>query len=296
MSYQPNSLGRHPDVGADAEGVFSHYQERIDGTSIRRRSPSFQDHYSQATLFWNSMSGWERDHIVAAFRFELGKVTQPEIRERAVERLRSVDLELARGVAAGLGLPPPESAALENHGRRSRALSLLHRPGATTATRKVAVLVADGVRAADVDGCRARLEAKGAAVETVATHGGQVAASEQGSVPVDRALPTVASVLYDGVLALTAPEGRALQPMRDFVTEAFRHGKAVGAVGSAVDLLQGTALAGAVRLAQPGGQESDRGVVTSRAGSVAGQSFFDAFEQALAAGRHWDRDLAAPTV
>ncbi len=296
VSYQPTSLGPHPDVGADAEGVFSHYQERIDGTSIRRRSPSFQDHYSQATLFWNSMSGWERDHIVAAFRFELGKVTQPEIRERAVERLRSVDLELARGVAAGLGLPPPESAALENHGRRSRALSLLHRPGATMATRKVAVLVADGVRAADVDGCRARLEAKGAVVETVATHGGQVAASEQGSVAVDRALPTVASVLYDGVLALTAPEGRALQPMRDFVTEAFRHGKAVGAVGSAVDLLQGTALAGAVRLAQPGGQESDRGVVTSRAGSVAGQSFFDAFEQALAAGRHWDRDLAAPTV
>ena len=67
-----------------------------------------------------------------------------------------------------------------------------------------------------------------------------------------------------------APRGR-LQPMQDFVTEAFRHRKAVGAVGPGVDLLQGTALAGAVRLAQPGGQESDRGVVTSRAGSGPGQ-------------------------
>ena len=124
------------------------------------------------------MSGWERDHIVAAFRFELGKVTQPEIQERAVERLRSVDLELARGVAAGLGLPPPESAALENHGRRSRALSLLHRPGATMATRKVAVLVDDGIRAADVDGCRTWLEGRAAVVETVGPHGGQVATSE----------------------------------------------------------------------------------------------------------------------
>ena len=233
---------------------------------------------------------------MSAFRFELGKVTQPEIRERAVERLRNVDLELARRVAAGLGLPPPASAAVENHGLRSPALSLLHRPGATVATRKVAVLVDDGVRAADVDGCRAWLEGRAAVVETVGPHGGQVVASEGETVAVDRALPTVGSVLYDAVLVLAGPEGPAVQPMQDFVTEAFRHGKAVGALGSGVDLIQGAPLARAVRLARPGDHESDRGVVTSRAGSGAGQSFFDAFEQALAAGRYWERDLGPPTV
>ncbi len=282
-SYQPTSLGQHPGVDGGAGGVFSHYQERIDGHAIRRRSQSFGDHYSQATLFWNSMSDWERDHIVAAFCFELGKVTEPEIRERAVERLRNVDLELARRVAGGLGLPAPTSALLQNHGRRSAALSLLHRPGETVPTRKVALLVADGVRAADVRECRTRLEAKRVVVETVAPHGGQVAASGQEELPVDRSLPTVGSVLYDAVLVIAAPGGAAEQPARDFVTEAFRHGKAVGAVGAGLDLLKGTALAEAV--------EADQGVVTSRAG--ADQGFLDAFEQALAAGRNWDRRVAA---
>lgn len=194
-NYHPTSVGPNPDVNAEASGVYSHYQERIDGTAIRRRSPSFQDHYSQATLFWNSMSAWGRDHIVAAYCFELGKVTRPEIQARAVERLRHVDRELARRVAGGLGLPQPASALLDNHGHRSPALSLLHRPGDTLPTRKVAVLIADGVHVPDVKACRRHLESKGAVVENVAPHGGQVAGSDGKKVAVDRALPTVGSVL-----------------------------------------------------------------------------------------------------
>ncbi|MEH2138034.1 catalase-related domain-containing protein [Nostoc sp.] len=27
------------------------------------RSPSFQDHFSQATLFWNSLSETEKEHL-----------------------------------------------------------------------------------------------------------------------------------------------------------------------------------------------------------------------------------------
>ncbi|MBO0701641.1 MAG: catalase [Candidatus Dormibacteraeota bacterium] len=284
-AYQPASVGPHPDVDAGAEGVFSHYQERIDGTAIRRRSSSFQDHYSQATLFWNSMSGWERDHIVAAYCFELGKVTVPEVQQRALERLRNVDLELARRVAGGLGLQPPGSALTENHGRRSPALSLLHRPGETVPTRKVAVMIADGVRGTDVEACRTHLGSKGVVVETIAPHGGRIPASDGATVTVDRALPTVGSVLYDAVLVLSAPEGPAAPAMRDFVIEAFRHGKAVGVLDRGVDLVQGTPVG-----------ESDRGVVTSRAGSGPDQGFLEAFEQALAAGRHWDRDLAAVMV
>ncbi len=294
-SYQPTSLEPQPEVERGAPGVFSHYQERIEGSAIRRRSPSFQDHYSQATLFWNSMSEWERDHIVAAYCFELGKVTVSDVQSRAVERLRNVDLELARRVAAGLGLPAPESALAENHGRRSPALSLLHRPGETVRGRKVGLLIADGVRAADVKACREHLEAKGAVVETIAPHGGQVPASDGGTVSVDRALPTVGSVIYDAVVVLGAPEGPAAQAMRDFTAEAFRHGKALGALRGGVDLLQSTPLvAQGIRMAAPGGQESDRGVVTSR--TDGGGGFFEAFEEALAGGRHWDREPAAAMV
>ena len=53
-SYEPNSLkGGCPfQAGADMGG-FTSYAERIDARKIRERSPSFMDHFSQATLFFN---------------------------------------------------------------------------------------------------------------------------------------------------------------------------------------------------------------------------------------------------
>ncbi|MFD0887623.1 catalase, partial [Streptosporangium algeriense] len=108
-SYSKNSIsGGCPATGVlsgDMTGVFRHYTERVDGEKIRRRSPSFGDHYSQATLFWNSMAPWEKDHIVKAFLFELGHVERRYIKEQVVERLANVDTGLAAHVAAGLGLP-----------------------------------------------------------------------------------------------------------------------------------------------------------------------------------------------
>ena len=74
-SYQPNSLGGGcPFQAGTMPAGFESYAERIDGQKIRERSESFRDHFSQATLFWNSQSDAEKDHIVLAFRFELGKV------------------------------------------------------------------------------------------------------------------------------------------------------------------------------------------------------------------------------
>ena len=35
---------------------FNSFAERIDARKIRERSPSFLDHFSQATLFFNSQS------------------------------------------------------------------------------------------------------------------------------------------------------------------------------------------------------------------------------------------------
>ncbi|MEY9892889.1 catalase [Catenulispora sp. MAP5-51] len=86
--------------------MFQHYQQRVDGDTVRRRSPSLSDHSSQATLFWNSMPDRERRHIVEAFCFELGKVETPEVRERMVGNLAHVGSDLAARVATGLGMEP----------------------------------------------------------------------------------------------------------------------------------------------------------------------------------------------
>ena len=72
-------------------GGFVSYAEKMTGQKCESEVESFFDHFSQAALFWNSQSDPEQTHIVKAFRFELGKVEVPAIRERMVGMLAQVD-------------------------------------------------------------------------------------------------------------------------------------------------------------------------------------------------------------
>ncbi|MGB6408281.1 MAG: catalase, partial [Planococcus donghaensis] len=81
VSYQKSSFTNStPAPVSEAEGGYAHYQEKMEGRKVRARSESFKDHFSQATMFWNSMTKPERDHIIEAFSFELGKCQEMWIR------------------------------------------------------------------------------------------------------------------------------------------------------------------------------------------------------------------------
>ncbi|WP_425266105.1 catalase [Amycolatopsis regifaucium] len=166
-SYFPNSLGGCCPAIADS-GVFRHYIEAVAGRKIRERSESFKDFYSQATLFWNSMTAVEREHIVTAFRFELGKVEDREVRVRTITELDNVDHDLAARVAEGIGVSAPAAPATPHHDRTSPALSQLNQPTGNPASRKVAVLAADGVDTVGVGRLVAALTEQGAIVEVLA--------------------------------------------------------------------------------------------------------------------------------
>ncbi|MFF4655283.1 catalase [Streptomyces sp. NPDC001381] len=294
-NYFPNSLGGGCPAHAGVDGkAFTHHTERVDGAKIRRRSPSFQDHYSQPALFWNSMADWEKQHIVQAFRFELGKVETREIRARTVERLAHVDGGLATRVARGIGVAEPSGAAETASKASSPALSLESLRGdGSIRTRRIAVLVTDGVDAQQVASVREELEAQGAVVEALAATDGSVAAADGGRYAVDRALPTVASVLYDAVLLPGGPTGTPPvvedpDAMR-FARSAFRHGKPVGALGSGVGVIAALKPAG-VRLSTEFHRVvTDQGVVSDTSPGTASAEFVQAFVAAVAAHRHWDR-------
>ncbi|GHF07186.1 catalase [Streptomyces morookaense] len=285
-NYFPNSLGggcpAHAGAGGGA-GVFRHYAQRVEGEKIRVRSESFQDHYSQAALFWNSMADWERRHIVEAFRFELGKVASAAVRERMTGNLANVNAELAAKVAEGLGLPAPGTVA-DVPTAASPALSMENLAGEGIRTRKVAVLAADGTDAGQIGAVRGRLAAEGAIVEVLAAKEGTVAAGGD-RVDVDRALPTTASVLHDAVLVPDGAEAvsvLAADPAAvRFVEEAYRHGKPVAALG------EGTRLLTAARLPEEvvfGSSAPDYGVFTAN-GSTSVTDLADAFAEALARHR-----------
>ncbi|MFI1968607.1 catalase HPII [Streptomyces cinnamoneus] len=285
-NYFPNSLGggcpAHAGAGGGA-GVFRHYAQRVDGEKIRVRSDSFQDHYSQAALFWNSMADWERRHIVEAFRFELGKVGSTQVRERMVGNLANVNAQLAEMVADGVGVAAPQPVSGVSTAS-SPALSQENLLGEGIRTRKVAVLAADGTDAGQVTAVRERLTAQGAIVEVLAAKDGSVRGSDGGGLDVDRALPTMASVLYDAVLV---PDGKeavaalAADPAAvRFVEEAYRHGKPIAVLGEGTRLLTEAKLPEEVVL---GESAPDFGVLTGN-GTTAPGDLADALATAL--GRH----------
>ncbi|MDT0302639.1 catalase [Streptomonospora wellingtoniae] len=292
-SYYPNSLGGGcPYLG---EAPYTHYQERVDGDKIRKRSESFADHYSQATLFLNSLAGWERDHLTSAFRFELGKCETTAVRERVVAHLNRIDHTLARAVAVGVGVDPPEAEAVANHGRSSPALSQADAPTDTVYSRRIAVLAEEGADAAAVTRFREAMAERGAAVEVLAPDDGSVAGADGALLAVDRAMHTMSSVLYDAVVvvggarcaAALAEDGLALH----YVAEAFKHAKPVAGLHEGVGVLEAAPLP-RLRLAADGDAAAvvDQGVVTHRGGDP--EEFYSAFAAVLAGHRVWDRDTA----
>ncbi|WDZ90720.1 catalase [Nocardiopsis sp. HUAS JQ3] len=291
-SYHPNSLGGGCPALAHGEGVYRHYTEKVEGDKIRVRSESFADHYSQATLFYNSLAGWEREHLVEAFRFELGKCEELEVRQRVVTNLNHVDHRLSVRVAEGIGVEPPEREATPNHGRSSPALSQLNTAFGSVVGRKVAVLVADGVDEAAVDAFREPLIGAGAVVELLAAADGSVRTSRGGVVTVDRAYSTVSSVLYDAVVVTGGPDAaRTLAGdglARHFVLEAYKHHKPVAAVGAGTELLAPPLpeeLAGPVDALRV-----ELGVV---AAPDAGEAGVAEFTRLLGEHRFWDRPTAS---
>jgi len=66
-AYDPNSVdGGWPKEKPVEDGGFASYLEQLRGDKRRVRADSFKDHFSQATLFWNSQTDVEKEHIAAA--------------------------------------------------------------------------------------------------------------------------------------------------------------------------------------------------------------------------------------
>ncbi len=316
-SYEPNTLrGGCPfQAGADMGG-FTSFAERIDAKKIRARSASFFDHFSQATLFFNSQSEPEKGHIIQALRFELGKVETPAIRERMLGLLAQVDKGLANSVAEGLGLSVPAkfdkpinmSIPADGDPRKfqpkrvaqaietSPALGMVNNPNFpndTIKTRKIAVLLADGFDDAAVAEMNKALLTAGATPKTVAPRLGVVTGANGTQLKVDCSFLTGSSVLFDAVYI---PGGDAsvdglkqqAEP-HEFVYEAYKHCKAIAASGAGVGLLA-TSLAGKFSEPESSGKEAavNEGVVSSRDASISNVA--TAFIEAIAQHRHWERE------
>src|SRR6185503_7388395 len=175
--------------------------QRVDGHTIRERSESFKDHFSQATLFFRSLSRPEQQHLIEACQFELGKVERKEIRQRVVDLFARIDGDLAASVAPAIGVTSPRGKnGPAQAPRPSPALSMANTVKDSITGRVIAALVAPGVAGRELAAVRKTLEAAGAKVEIVAPALGTVATVDGTPLEATKSLLTVKSVLFDAVL------------------------------------------------------------------------------------------------
>jgi catalase len=192
VAYEPNSLGGGCPFQAGGAGFVS-FPQALEGDKLRGKPEKFADHYTQATLFYESQTAVEKAHIVGGFRFELSKLTVPAIRERMLASLVNVSTDMAARIADGLGMKVPEAmpralaTSMHPEVTTSPALSLTALPGdGGIRTRKVAILVADGVHGASVVAIQTALSAVGAVACIIAPRLGPVQTADSESMEATR--------------------------------------------------------------------------------------------------------------
>lgn len=304
VSYEPNSLAGGCPFQAGAGQGFVTVPARLaaqeEGAKVRGKPEKFADHYTQATLFFDSQTAAEQAHIAAAFRFELSKVTVPAVRERVVAQLRNASESLARQVADGLGIeemPAPMPKALDKPAKPevklSPALSLMARPGdGSVQGRKVAILVANGSAGDSATAVHAALLAKGAVPRFVAARIGPVETSDGVAINADASMENEPGFLFDALVLSDGEEG-VTALLRDghtmeFIKDQYRHCKTIMAIGAAKMLLEKAG----TPVETPSGKP-DAGMILA---SSALSKSVDAFVKAVAMHRHPERETDPPAI
>ena len=286
-SYEPNSIdGNWPRETPPAaqQGGFSSYPEPTQGNKVRVRSASFADHFSQATLFWRSMSPSEQEHIIAAYSFELSKVERPHIRERQVKDiLQNIDPILASRVAENIGLELP--AGTSNAPQQSSpALSQSNLLPDDIAGRRVAIVLAPGCDADEVASLMHALKSAGAFAKLIGPSLAPVKASNGMPLQPNGTFATDPSITVDAVFVTRGAEVvHVLQQngtATHYLLEAYKHLKPLAFSG------ESAGLASALGLKED-------------AGLVVGDRFdplFASFEAALRQHRIWAREKLAEQI
>ena len=279
VAYEPNSLD--PEGPRESMDRGFHTSARpVEGTTVRARSESFSDHYSQPRLFYKSITEPEQRHLSNALTFELGKVETEAIRLRMLGHLQLIDRGLADTVASNLGAegkaekiaPAKQPVNLE----LSPALRLYGKTKPTLQGRKVGLLLGAGFDDKLKRDLVTQIESEGAKVAVVAAKIQGEKDADGKSHPADMALRAAPSVLFDAVAILAGPDGdknlTADPNAQAFLTDARRHCKAVG-------------FSGVPALTKKTGVTDEPGIA-----ELSGKGGVRAFVDSAKTGRFWERE------
>jgi catalase len=280
--YRPNSIDDGEPLVADAgESGYVPTPRLVQGPTVRAQPASFDDHFTQAAMFYRSLTYIEQAHIMEAFTFELGKCYEQAIKERELEVLANVDADLCKQVAIGLGLPTPKGNPPTDV-FESPALSQIAETPGPIEGRKIGIIAgADSDLAGVASGAVHRAPRCHASGDCADRRCDQVRTTPRNrrADAFDRR-----SIEYDAVVVAAGTE-----PTRDIklvvlLQEAFRHCKAISAWGDGTAALD----AAGIPLDAPGVFIVDS----------VDKAFIDAVTNAVGLHRVWERavDVMASEV
>ncbi len=283
VNYEPNSLA--PDAAREVpkRGFRSFAEEGGEG-KLRIRAELFADHYSQARLFFASQTKVEQDHIVAALIFELSKVQTPAIRARMVSHLPNIDKDLARRVAAGLGLKgvaaakpamePKDMDSVRRAQHRQEVQADPRRPlhsACWSATAPMRLWSAP---------CRKPPTAPARSSRSWPRRSAARSCPTARSLPADQRVEGGPSPLFDAVAIVASDEGAArlagMGAAQDFLRDAFAHLKTIAYTGNLGDLF-----------AKAGLKEGD---LDKACIVLAKRADAGVFVETAAKGKFWERE------
>ncbi|MFD1708184.1 catalase [Siminovitchia sediminis] len=211
------------------ENGYTHYPEKLEGQVTRERpSDSFFDYFSQARIFWNSLSPAEKLDLIESFSFHLGSVKSKEIRQKNVEMWANVDQEMAAAISENIGVLPPQSSHVQEE-RSYPSLSQLNSPH-SAATQRVAVLIGNGFNE-DVVQVLNTLVKNDSFVDIISEKLGQVESSNGTKLDVTKSFVTVNPALYDSIYVVggkSINQAKFDHHISDFVHMQYMHLKPIG--------------------------------------------------------------------
>lgn len=306
VNYWPNRFEANPPA-PESQEVFTTYPAKQQGVKARKLSDKFKEHFNQAQLFYNSLSDIEKMHVAKAYSFELDHCDEEIVYKRMSERLTFINLQLAQIVAKNVGSETPTKPSKENHGRKTKGLSQLeYLPSTPTiATRRIAILIADGFDYPAYSAMKEALQKQNAFVFTIGSHRQPVTSQTGEKVTPANHFPGMRSTLFD---ATFVPGGKHIESLakngvaKHWITESFSHLKAVAGVNEAVDFIQRQISLDEVKVAAKGEKVKDSyGVVTAygspdelmtvRDAGDGAKGFAERFVHRVSKHRCWEREL-----
>ena len=274
VNYHRNSLAHNtPAEVPPEEGGYVHYPEKVEGHITRERpSESFGDYFSQARLFYNSMSAAEKKNLLITFNYHVGKVISKSVRQQIVDMFANVDQEFAGKIAQHVGVNAPAGSHVPVTAK-SPVLSeanTMYSP----ATQKVGILAGSGFNGLEVKGVIAALEKNLVFYDVIGEKLGPLTGTDNVELEVNKLFITTSPVLYDSLYLVggkAEDQSKFSLEVKDYMNLAYKNYKPI-AIGT--------------------GAES---YVTQR-GNLAGvvfakdaANFADEFMKAITKQRFWDR-------